>query len=272
MTIRYAWWGAEERAKRINKTIALFEKKYPKIKVKTDFQRLRGLLGEVPDPGLRWKSAGRIPECGRIPAEVRQEKRSAGPQAPGRRGQPEPGRTSAPASRRSARSTASCSAFPSAPTPCRWSSTRRSSRRPGSSPKQGWTWDEYFAGAEEDPRQARRCAGDTGYFGDHVPLRPLPAPERQGVLHRGRARFHRGRPDGVVDRTATSASRRGSSPTRRRSSRSSPSRPSGGGHAGGPSSPGTTSPSATPPRATARTASRRSPPPTARRPASTSAR
>ncbi|MPY61579.1 ABC transporter substrate-binding protein [Streptomyces spongiae] len=38
VTIRYAWWGAEDRAERINKTIKLFEKKYPKIKVKTDFQ------------------------------------------------------------------------------------------------------------------------------------------------------------------------------------------------------------------------------------------
>ncbi|NGN69025.1 extracellular solute-binding protein [Streptomyces sp. A7024] len=38
VTIRYAWWGAEDRAKRINKSIALFEKKHPKIKVKTDFQ------------------------------------------------------------------------------------------------------------------------------------------------------------------------------------------------------------------------------------------
>jgi multiple sugar transport system substrate-binding protein len=38
VTIRYSWWGAEERAKKINQTIALFEKKYPKIKVKTDFQ------------------------------------------------------------------------------------------------------------------------------------------------------------------------------------------------------------------------------------------
>ncbi|MBZ3902441.1 ABC transporter substrate-binding protein [Streptomyces griseiscabiei] len=38
VTIRYAWWGAEDRAERIKKTIALFEKKYPKIKVKTDFQ------------------------------------------------------------------------------------------------------------------------------------------------------------------------------------------------------------------------------------------
>ncbi|GHF16750.1 ABC transporter substrate-binding protein [Streptomyces fumanus] len=39
VTIRYSWWGAEDRAQRINKTIALFEKKYPKIKVKTDFQQ-----------------------------------------------------------------------------------------------------------------------------------------------------------------------------------------------------------------------------------------
>ncbi|OEJ23811.1 ABC transporter substrate-binding protein [Streptomyces agglomeratus] len=38
VTIRYAWWGADDRAKRINESIALFEKKYPKIKVKTDFQ------------------------------------------------------------------------------------------------------------------------------------------------------------------------------------------------------------------------------------------
>ncbi|MEU1162506.1 substrate-binding domain-containing protein [Streptomyces sp. NPDC090075] len=38
VTIRYSWWGADERAKKINQTIKLFEKKYPKIKVKTDFQ------------------------------------------------------------------------------------------------------------------------------------------------------------------------------------------------------------------------------------------
>ncbi|MET9800550.1 extracellular solute-binding protein [Streptomyces sp. NPDC006368] len=38
VTIRYAWWGSDDRARRINRTIALFEKKYPKIKVKTDFQ------------------------------------------------------------------------------------------------------------------------------------------------------------------------------------------------------------------------------------------
>ncbi|WP_200300468.1 ABC transporter substrate-binding protein [Streptomyces adelaidensis] len=38
VTIRYAWWGAEDRAERINKTVELFHKKYPKIKVKTDFQ------------------------------------------------------------------------------------------------------------------------------------------------------------------------------------------------------------------------------------------
>ncbi|MFI6087863.1 ABC transporter substrate-binding protein [Streptomyces sp. NPDC051218] len=38
VTIRYAWWGSDDRAKRINRTIELFEKKHPKIKVKTDFQ------------------------------------------------------------------------------------------------------------------------------------------------------------------------------------------------------------------------------------------
>ncbi|EST21481.1 hypothetical protein M878_36985 [Streptomyces roseochromogenus subsp. oscitans DS 12.976] len=38
MTTRYSWWGAEERAKKINRTIALFEKKYPKVGIRTDFQ------------------------------------------------------------------------------------------------------------------------------------------------------------------------------------------------------------------------------------------
>ncbi|MBC9713530.1 extracellular solute-binding protein [Streptomyces sp. TRM66268-LWL] len=38
VTLRYSWWGADDRAKRINETIKLFEKKFPKIKIKTDFQ------------------------------------------------------------------------------------------------------------------------------------------------------------------------------------------------------------------------------------------
>ncbi len=38
VTIRYAWWGADDRANRMNQAVALFEKKHPKIKVKTDFQ------------------------------------------------------------------------------------------------------------------------------------------------------------------------------------------------------------------------------------------
>ncbi|MGW2280945.1 ABC transporter substrate-binding protein [Streptomyces sp. NPDC001770] len=36
--IRYSWWGGQERATLINKTIALFEKKHPDVEVKTDFQ------------------------------------------------------------------------------------------------------------------------------------------------------------------------------------------------------------------------------------------
>ncbi|MFF5970320.1 ABC transporter substrate-binding protein [Streptomyces sp. NPDC012769] len=38
VTLRYAWWGSDDRAKRINRSIALFEKKHPKIRIKTDFQ------------------------------------------------------------------------------------------------------------------------------------------------------------------------------------------------------------------------------------------
>jgi len=38
VTIRYSWWGAQDRADLINRTIDLFEKEHPGIEVKTDFQ------------------------------------------------------------------------------------------------------------------------------------------------------------------------------------------------------------------------------------------
>lgn len=37
MTIRYSWWGAQDRAELIRKTVALFERGHPHIKVTTDF-------------------------------------------------------------------------------------------------------------------------------------------------------------------------------------------------------------------------------------------
>ncbi|MFD9498394.1 ABC transporter substrate-binding protein [Streptomyces sp. NPDC060035] len=39
VTIRHSWWGADDRAKKVQQCVALFEKKHPKIKVKTDFQQ-----------------------------------------------------------------------------------------------------------------------------------------------------------------------------------------------------------------------------------------
>ncbi|MGW5326063.1 extracellular solute-binding protein [Streptomyces sp. NPDC004014] len=41
MTIRDSWWAAEERAEKIDRMTALFGKKPPKIKVRTDFQSYR---------------------------------------------------------------------------------------------------------------------------------------------------------------------------------------------------------------------------------------
>ncbi|MFP8960244.1 ABC transporter substrate-binding protein [Streptomyces nanhaiensis] len=38
VTIRYSWWGAQDRADLINRTVDLFEKENPGIEVKTDFQ------------------------------------------------------------------------------------------------------------------------------------------------------------------------------------------------------------------------------------------
>ncbi|WP_405660578.1 extracellular solute-binding protein [Streptomyces sp. NBC_01166] len=39
VTIRHSWWGADDRAKKVQQCVTLFEKKHPKIKVKTDFQQ-----------------------------------------------------------------------------------------------------------------------------------------------------------------------------------------------------------------------------------------
>lgn len=37
VTIRYSWWGDATRATMVKKTVALFEKKYPNITIKTDY-------------------------------------------------------------------------------------------------------------------------------------------------------------------------------------------------------------------------------------------
>lgn len=56
--IRSSWWGGQERAEPISKTIALFEKKHPNIKVKADSQdyedfwnrfNTRASAGNMPD-------------------------------------------------------------------------------------------------------------------------------------------------------------------------------------------------------------------------------
>ncbi|MFB0615107.1 hypothetical protein [Streptomyces sp. AGS-58] len=38
MTTRYAWWGVQERAKKMDRSVAPFEKKYPEARGRTGFQ------------------------------------------------------------------------------------------------------------------------------------------------------------------------------------------------------------------------------------------
>ncbi|GAA3241456.1 hypothetical protein GCM10020256_64440 [Streptomyces thermocoprophilus] len=89
MTIRYSWWGPEERQKRISQSIRLFEKKFPKIKVKTDFQdcvafrekfQTQAAGGNPPD--VFQSAVGFSPE-------VRQARHPPAPQVPDRRGESE---------------------------------------------------------------------------------------------------------------------------------------------------------------------------------------
>ncbi|MBL1107488.1 hypothetical protein JK361_23265 [Streptomyces sp. 5-8] len=64
MTIRYPWRGAEGRVKGISQTIALIEKKYPKIKGKTDFPTYGSFREESQERTAR----GNPPEFSKTPS------------------------------------------------------------------------------------------------------------------------------------------------------------------------------------------------------------
>ena len=212
---------ARPRTIAIKKTIALFEKKYPKIKVKPEF----------PDYAAFWEKF-QTQASGGNPPDVFQnavgflrkyDKRGV---LLDLRSQADAGNLSLDNFRdgvwRTVRSTASSSAFPSAPTPWRSSSTTRPSRRRASSRSRAGP------GTSTSPRCKKiqdktKIAGDTGYFGIMY-LYDL------YLRQNGKAFFTE---DGLGfteadltqwwDGRLQARRRPGSSPTPRRSSRSSPS-------------------------------------------------
>ncbi|WP_225837371.1 extracellular solute-binding protein [Streptomyces sp. NK08204] len=67
------------RAKKINQTIALLEKKYPKIKVKTDFQTYQSLWEKFQTQATGGNPTDVFPKPRHISSDIRQARYSARP-------------------------------------------------------------------------------------------------------------------------------------------------------------------------------------------------
>ncbi|MFJ2904962.1 MULTISPECIES: ABC transporter substrate-binding protein [unclassified Streptomyces] len=163
VTIRYSWWGADDRAKRINRSIALFEKKYSKIKVKTDFQDYQafwekfqtqaaggnppdvfqnavGFLRKYDQRGVLLDLKPQI-DAGNLSLDHFR----AGVTQVGQVGGKQLG---IPVGSNTMALVIDTEVF----------------RKAGVEPVQGWTWDEYFK-ALQTIHDKTKVPGDTGYFG-----------------------------------------------------------------------------------------------------------
>ncbi|MFC9644214.1 ABC transporter substrate-binding protein [Streptomyces mirabilis] len=162
VTIRYAWWGADERAKRINQSIALFEKKYPKIKVKTDFQdyvafwekfQTQAAGGNPPDVFQNAVGFLRKYDKRGILLDLKPQIEAGNLSLDNFRagvekvGQVDGKQLGIPVGSNTMSLVIDEKVFEKA----------------GVKPKQGWTWDEYFA-ALKKIHDTQKLPGDTGYF------------------------------------------------------------------------------------------------------------
>ncbi|MEV5431369.1 extracellular solute-binding protein [Streptomyces sp. NPDC052701] len=163
VTIRYSWWGADERAKRINESIRLFEKKYPKIKVRTDFQ----------DYAAFWEKF-QTQAAGGNPPDVFQnavgflrkyDKRGI---LLDLKSQVEAGRLSLDGFRAGVTSVGEVDGkqlgIPVGSNTMALVIDKKVFEKAGVRPENGWTWDDYFK-ALKTVHDRTQVPGDTGYFG-----------------------------------------------------------------------------------------------------------
>ncbi|GAA1362434.1 ABC transporter substrate-binding protein [Streptomyces beijiangensis] len=163
VTIRYAWWGADDRAKKINQTIALFEKKYPKIKVKTDFQpyadfwtkfQTQASGGNPPDVFQNAIGFLRKYNDKHVLLDLNAQVKAGNLSMDGFRagldafGEVDGKLLGIPVGSNSMSLVIDKDAY----------------RRAGITPKLGWTWDDYYAGLKKI-HDGQHIAGDTGPMG-----------------------------------------------------------------------------------------------------------
>jgi multiple sugar transport system substrate-binding protein len=163
VTIRYAWWGSDDRAKKINQTIKLFEKKFPKIKVKTDFQDYQAF----------WEKF-QTQAAGGNPPDVFQNSYAFLRKYDKRgvlldlKSQVDAGNLSLDNFRAGLEKVAEVDGkllgVPVGSNTMSLVIDEKVFEKAGVKPKDGWTWDEYFA-ALKKIRDGQKIAGDTGYHG-----------------------------------------------------------------------------------------------------------
>ncbi|WP_432032404.1 ABC transporter substrate-binding protein [Streptomyces antibioticus] len=162
VTLRYAWWGGEPRAIAIKKTIALFEKKHPKIRIKPEFtdyeafwekfqtqasggnppdvfQNAVGFLRKYDKRGVLMDLKGQA-DAGNLSLENFRNGVLANGQVDGKQ-------IGIPVGANTMALVIDLNAF----------------QKAGVTPEFGWTWDEYFT-ALQTIQDKLRIAGDTGYF------------------------------------------------------------------------------------------------------------
>ncbi|MBO7937290.1 extracellular solute-binding protein [Streptomyces sp. CAI-85] len=162
VTLRYAWWGGEPRAIAIKKTIALFEMKHPKIRIKPEFtdyeafwekfqtqasggnppdvfQNAVGFLRKYDKRGVLMDLKGQA-DAGNLSLENFRNGVLANGQVDGKQ-------IGIPVGANTMALVIDLKAF----------------QKAGVTPEFGWTWDEYFT-ALQTIQDKLRIAGDTGYF------------------------------------------------------------------------------------------------------------
>ncbi|CAL9626364.1 Putative ABC transporter substrate-binding protein YesO [Streptomyces sp. enrichment culture] len=162
VTIRYAWWGGEPRAIAIKKTIALFEKKYPKIKIKPEFTDYEAFWEKFQTQA----SGGNPPDVfqNSVTFLRKYDKRGV---LMDLKTQADAGKLSLENFRNNVLTVGQVDdkqvGIPVGANTMALVIDLKAFKKAGLEPKLGWTWDEYFD-ALQTIQDKLKIAGDTGYF------------------------------------------------------------------------------------------------------------
>ncbi|MFJ9040696.1 ABC transporter substrate-binding protein [Streptomyces sp. NPDC102406] len=162
VTLRYAWWGGEPRTVAIKKSIALFEKKYPKIKIKPEFTDYESFWekfqtqasgGNPPDVFQNSVAFLRKYDKRGVLMDLKSQADAGNLNLKGFRngvltaGQVESKQLGIPVGANTMSLVIDLKVF----------------KKAGIAPEMGWTWDDYFD-ALQKIQDTQKIAGDTGYF------------------------------------------------------------------------------------------------------------